>query len=145
MREIRCIVVESDQYPGVAEICECSLKAGSLALLFENFLPVDGYENPQQRHTLWPCYAEDHGQCMLFLAGELSNGVWCFYVPHKGQPMQRTKGMTVNEKLYESQLFEPFDRAIRERNIKQAADYLILACLNSEQAENTVITMIDDH
>ena len=65
MREIRCIVVESDQYPGVAEICECSLKAGGLALLFENFLPVDGYENPQQRHTLWPCYAEDHGKCML--------------------------------------------------------------------------------
>lgn len=100
---------------------------------------------PQQKHTLWPCYAEDHGKCILFMAGELSNGVWCFYVPRKGQPMQRTKGMTVNEKLYESQLFEPFDHAIRERNKKQATDYLILAGLNSEQAENTVATMIDDH
>ncbi len=36
---------------------------------------------PSQTHTLWP-YCIKHGNSKIkFAAGELSNCVWCFYVP----------------------------------------------------------------
>jgi hypothetical protein len=36
---------------------------------------------PSQRHTLWPYYIEIEGKRIHFAAGELSNCVWCFYLP----------------------------------------------------------------
>jgi hypothetical protein len=36
---------------------------------------------PSQQHELSPCYIESNDKKILFAAGELSNCVWCFYVP----------------------------------------------------------------
>ena len=36
---------------------------------------------PDQRHTLWPYVIESDNKAVMFCAGELSNCVWCFYVP----------------------------------------------------------------
>ena len=36
---------------------------------------------PDQRHTMWPYFIEINDKHILFAAGELSNCVWCFYVP----------------------------------------------------------------
>jgi len=36
---------------------------------------------PNQRHKLRPYYIEVAGEKHSFAAGELSNCVWCFYVP----------------------------------------------------------------
>jgi len=36
---------------------------------------------PSQRHELYPSFIEVGGKKILFAAGELSNCVWCFYVP----------------------------------------------------------------
>jgi len=42
-------------------------------------VPHPSYSN--QRHKLSTCYIEDKGKRIIFAAGELSNCVWCFYVP----------------------------------------------------------------
>ncbi len=96
---------------------------------------------PSQKHMLHLYYIESQEKCTLFMAGELSNCVWCFYIPSKGQPMQRTKGMTINEKLFELQLHDEFDQAINTKNWKSAREILILAGLSSKQARETVSVM----
>jgi len=96
-----------------------------------------------QRHTLWPFAVEYQGQPVIFCAGELSNGVWCFHVPAK-QPSQKFKGITVNERLYESGLLEEFDFAINARNEKRAKDVLIATGLNGHQANETVEAILRD-
>jgi len=99
---------------------------------------------PQQRHKLWPHYIETDGLTILFAAGELSNGVWCFYVPRNGQSMQKTSGTTVNEKLSHSGLFDAFDKAISTDNRNMAADILIISGLSSTQATETVSEIISN-
>ena len=42
-------------------------------------VPHPSYSN--QRHKLSPFYIEVEGNRVIFAAGELSNSVWCFYVP----------------------------------------------------------------
>ena len=97
---------------------------------------------PKQRHTLWVNYIESNGHSILFAAGELSNCVWCFYVPKKGQLSIQTLGMTVNEKLSHSELLESFDNAISTGNSKRAVDILIVSGFTSEQAKETVNSII---
>ena len=97
-----------------------------------------------QSHTLWPFAVEHRGQPVIFCAGELSNGVWCFHVPANEQPSRKFKGMTVNERLYESGLLEEFDVAIKTRIEKRAKDILIATGLNSHQANETVEAILRD-
>lgn len=73
-------------------------------------VPHPSFSN--QMHTLWPYAIEPVDIPILFYAGELSNGVWCFYVPSKGQPSARCGGMTVNERLYESNLADAYKEAV---------------------------------
>lgn len=96
---------------------------------------------PQQRHKLWPYCIEPEQRCVLFAAGELSNGVWCFYAPDQ-QPQQTSKGMTVNEMLYAHDLSDAFDSAIDSRSPKHAKSLLILAGLNPAQASESVETIL---
>ena len=93
---------------------------------------------PQQRHTLWPYAIEPGGDPIVFCAGELSNSVWCFHVPSRGQPKQVCAGMTVNERLFGLSLLNAFDQAINERNDRRASDILIATGLSSTQATETV-------
>ena len=96
-----------------------------------------------QRHTLWPFAIEHLGLPVIFCTGELSNGVWCFHVPAK-QPSRKFKGMTVNERLYESGMLERFDLAVNARNVKRAEDILIATGLNGHQANETVDAILRD-
>jgi len=95
-----------------------------------------------QKHALWPFAVEHRGRPVIFCAGELSNGVWCFHVPAREQPSRKFKGMTVNERLNESDLLEEFDLAINVRNRNRAKDILIATGLNSHQANETVETVL---
>lgn len=97
---------------------------------------------PHQRHKLWPYVVERGGQPVMFCAGELSNGVWCFYVPANGQPARTFKAMTVNERLYASNLLDAFDLAIAAREDKRAKDLLIATGLTTHQATETVATIL---
>ena len=36
---------------------------------------------PNQMHKMKPCVIEKNDETILFAAGEVSNCVWCFYVP----------------------------------------------------------------
>lgn len=92
---------------------------------------------PSQVHTLRPYGIEVEAGTLLFCAGELSNGVWCFHVPAGGQPMDRFRGATVNERLSLAGLSDPFDRAIGERNERRARDLLLATGLHGEQAAKT--------
>ena len=49
--------------------------------LDDSALEVPHPSYPSQRHTLWPYSIEVGGNTIEFAAGELSNCVWCFYVP----------------------------------------------------------------
>ena len=97
---------------------------------------------PNQRHTLWINCIESNDRSILFAAGELSNCVWCFYVPRKGQLDTKTQGMTVNEKLSYSDLFESFDKAINAQNKKRAVGILVVSGLATKQARETVESII---
>ena len=112
-------------------------------LAFESLeIPHPSY--PKQKHMLHPYYIETEAYCDLFMAGELSNNVWCFYVPSKGQPLEVTKGLTVNEKLYSSDLVESFNDAIKHKSIDKANSLLILSGLHSTQAKDTVAAILSD-
>jgi len=50
--------------------------------------------------------------------------------------------MTVNERLSELKLFDPFDLAIRERNNRRAKDLLIATGLRGKQATETVLAIL---
>ena len=97
---------------------------------------------PRQRHTLRPYAITPDVDPILFCAGELSNGVWCFHVPANGQPSQRCKGMTVNERLNASKLLDAFGEAIRAKQQKRAEDTLIATGLRPHQAAETVTTIL---
>ena len=112
-------------------------------LLKTSPLEVPHPSYPKQRHELRAYYMEADHQLVLFAAGELSNGVWCFYVPSKGQPSQVMKGGTVNERLGEFHLFDFFDQAIRSQNEKQARDILIVSGLSPGQATDTVKAILE--
>lgn len=99
---------------------------------------------PSQRHTLRPYGIETGAGTLLFCAGELSNGVWCFHVPATGQPMRRFAGATVNERLSLAGLSELFDRAIGDRNERRARDLLTATGLVGEQAEDTVAAVLGE-
>ncbi len=92
----------------------------------------------QQVHTLWPYAIETDDDPLVFCAGELSNGVWCFHIPSRGQPKDVCTGMTVNERLYALKLLQPFDLAIGERNDRRAQDILIATGLSFTQGFETV-------
>ena len=96
---------------------------------------------PRQLHTLWINYVENSDRCILFGAGELSNDVWCFYLPQNGQPHTQTKGMTVNEGLWHYNLSDSFDEAVNARNKSRASDILILAGFTQKQATESVDTI----
>ena len=93
---------------------------------------------PEQKHTLWINYVEKNDRFVLFGAGELSNDVWCFYIPQTGQPNIQTRGMTVNERLWYYDLSESFDRAINSRDKPRASDILILSGLTKKEATESV-------
>ena len=99
-------------------------------------VPHPGY--PLQRHKLWIYSIEKAVEVFLFAAGELSNGVWCFYLPAKGQPAQRCKGMTVNERLVTIDVSSEFARAISGKEQKRSIDILISTGLTRDQATRTV-------
>lgn len=114
-----------------------------------NKLAVDKIEiphphYPNQRHKLWPYYIDAEGRCVVFMAGELSNGVWCFYTPVNGQPQTLTKGMTVNEKLFATNTGAWLEKAIQDGDVKRAQSILIMAGLNSKQAEDTTAAILAD-
>jgi hypothetical protein len=99
---------------------------------------------PQQSHTLWPYAIERSGDALVFCAGELSNGVWCFHVPSRGQPKHLCMGMTVNERLCKLKLDQAFDQAIGERKDQRARDILIATGLGSRAATETVAKIMAD-
>jgi len=96
---------------------------------------------PQQRHKLWPYVIEAPAGTVLFCAGELSNGVWCFYTPARGQAGTIFKGMTINERLVAAGLSTDFDRAVAARNKRLAEDLLIATGLSVRQASETVASL----
>ena len=99
---------------------------------------------PAQRHELRIYYMESNDHPVVFATGELSNCVWCFYVPSAGQPMNAGKGMTVNERLHHWQLLDDFEKAIKSKNAKQARDLLIYSGLTHDQARDTVHAILKD-
>jgi hypothetical protein len=99
---------------------------------------------PAQRHELRIYYMESNDHPVVFAAGELSNGVWCFYVPSKGQPMHVSKGSNVNERLYAWDLVEEFEKAVQSKNEKKAVDLLIYSGLSLDQSRDTVHAILKD-
>ena len=116
----------------------CEVWLGKWNRLKLGTLEVPHPSYPAQRHRLWPYFLDENGKTVLFLAGELSNGAWCFYVPARGQPANRCKGMTVLERLTTLGLSEPFDLAVGKRDESGAGSLLIAAGLNPVQARESV-------
>ena len=112
--------------------------------LYIDSISVPHPSYPQQKHELRPYFIESDGKCVVFMAGELSNCVWCFYVPSMGQPCERTAGMTVNEKLYNSRLTDEFDDAINSGNENKAISILIMSGLRGSQAHETMDSIKND-
>ena len=98
----------------------------------------------EQTHTLRPYAIEPSGSPIIFCAGEVSNNVWCFHVPAKGQPGRELTGMSVNERRFETGRLDDFDRAIAAGNNKCAIDILIASGLSGGQADELVSTILEN-
>jgi hypothetical protein len=112
------------------------LGIGTLEVPHPNYL--------RQRHNLSLFAMEPAGVTLLFCAGELSNNVWCFYVPAGGQPALELRGATVNERLYQTGLLDDFDRAIKADDRGRATDILIATGLGGDQASDSVDTILQN-
>ena len=134
--EWKLLGVVTEGEPLSIEGCEVWLGKWNRLKLGTVEVPHPSY--PSQRHELWPYFMDEDGKTVLFLAGELSNGVWSFYVPAHGQPAERCKGMTVLERLTMLGLLEAFDLAVGERDESNASALLIAAGLNPVQASESV-------
>jgi hypothetical protein len=125
-------------------IGDCDVWLNQWHRLGPGSLEVPHPNYPKQRHKLWPYYLLCDKEPLLFLAGELSNGVWCFHVPVEAQPAQRCKGMTVNERLWALKLSGAFERAVHERAREQAVNILIATGLGPAQAAGSVAAVFAD-
>ncbi len=81
MKKWKLLKVIADGDP--LEIEGTDIWSSSWKRLNEEPLIVPHPNYPDQRHKLIPRYIECNGKKIEFASGELSNCVWCFYVPEK--------------------------------------------------------------